>query len=90
MVTDTDDLLVRPATPDDRDAVAGLWRRTGLTTGYNDPHVDFDQARGGPASDILVAELAGAVVGPVMVGHDGHRGWLYEAVRCCRRAGPAE
>jgi ribosomal protein S18 acetylase RimI-like enzyme len=25
----------------------------------------------------LVARLAGTIVGAVMVGHDGHRGWFY-------------
>lgn len=72
-----DELVIGPATPDQRDAVAALWRRAGLTTPYNDPHADFDRARGGPASDVLVGTDAGGLVATVMVGHDGHRGWLY-------------
>ncbi|HEV2529444.1 MAG TPA: GNAT family acetyltransferase [Thermomicrobiales bacterium] len=72
-----DGLEIRPATVEDRAAVTALWHRTGLTRPYNDPDADFDRARCGPASDVLVGERAGAVVASVMVGHDGHRGWLY-------------
>ncbi len=70
-------LVIGPATADQGDAVAALWRRVGLTTSYNDPRTDFDRARGGPSSDVLVATVGDTVVASVMVGHDGHRGWLY-------------
>jgi ribosomal protein S18 acetylase RimI-like enzyme len=58
----------------DEAAVTALWRECGLTVPYNDPSVDFRFALGKFNSDVLVTEdLSGAV----MVGHDGHRGWLY-------------
>ena len=42
------------------------------------PVADFRFAKAGPCSDVLVAvDDAGEVAGSVMVGHDGHRGWLY-------------
>lgn len=68
---------ITPATAQDRDAVAALWRRCGLVVPYNDPGADFDFARGKASSDVLVGRLEGRVVASVMVGHDGHRGWLY-------------
>lgn len=72
------DLQLRSATPADEPALATLWQVCGLTTWYNDPGDDFRFAAGALHSDVLVATLAdGAVVGSVMVGHDGHRGWMY-------------
>lgn len=55
-----------------------LWWACGLVTSYNDPHADFRFARAGAGSEVLIAaDAGGRVVGSVMVGHDGHRGWLY-------------
>lgn len=71
------DLAIRPATSDDRDDLAELWTRCGLTMPYNDPGADLDFARGKPGSDVLVGTEGGRIVASVMVGHDGHRGWLY-------------
>lgn len=71
-------LPVRPACEKDEAAVVALWRACSLIAGGNDPHADFRFARAGAASEVLVAESEdGRVVGSVMVGHDGHRGWLY-------------
>jgi ribosomal protein S18 acetylase RimI-like enzyme len=71
-------LAVRPATAEDEPAVVALWRVCDLLAPYNDPAADFRFARAGLSSDVLVAEdETGALVGSVMVGHDGHRGWLY-------------
>ena len=44
----------------------------------NDPSEDFQFAISGTCSDVLVNEdESGRMDGSVMVGHDGHRGWLY-------------
>ncbi len=71
-------LAIGPAeAADEADAVA-LWRACGLVVAYNDPGADFRFARAGACSDVLLGRDAGGhVVGSVMVGHDGHRGWLY-------------
>lgn len=62
---------------DEAEAVA-LWRACGLVVAYNDPGADFRFAVAGACSDVLLGRDAGGrVVGSVMVGHDGHRGWLY-------------
>jgi ribosomal protein S18 acetylase RimI-like enzyme len=71
-------LNVRPATPDDERRVVELWQACELTVSYNDPDADFRFARAGACSDVLVGEdETGRILGSVMVGHDGHRGWLY-------------
>ena len=70
-------LTIRPATLAEQPALAALWAETGLTTSYNDPRLDFLRASNQPGSDVLVGLVADAVVASVMVGHDGHRGWLY-------------
>ncbi len=73
----------------DEAAVVSLWRAAGLVASYNDPVFDFRLARDGAASDVLVAREDGAIVGAVMVGHDGHRGWIYYLATLAerRRAG---
>jgi ribosomal protein S18 acetylase RimI-like enzyme len=79
-------VAVRSAAETDEEAVIALWRACNLTVSYNDPIADFRFACGKPASDVLVAVDAEAVIGSVMVGHDGHRGWLwYVAVDPARR-----
>jgi ribosomal protein S18 acetylase RimI-like enzyme len=71
-------LSVRPALPRDEDAIVALWRACGLVASYNDPAADLLFAKEGACSDVLVAEdETGGICGSVMVGHDGHRGWLY-------------
>jgi ribosomal protein S18 acetylase RimI-like enzyme len=67
---------IRGATAEDEVSVVALWKACGLTAPYNDPAADFRFALGKPSSDILVADDNG-VCGAIMVGHDGHRGWLY-------------
>lgn len=69
--------IIRSASSSDEDSVVRLWGQCGLTTDYNDPFVDFRFACEGAASAVLVALEGERVVGSVMVGHDGHRGWIY-------------
>lgn len=61
----------------DAAAVVALWRDCGLTRPWNDPHADFHRALATPTTAILVVREGGQVRGSVMVGHDGHRGWVY-------------
>jgi ribosomal protein S18 acetylase RimI-like enzyme len=68
---------IRAACEADENAVTALWHACNLTAPYNDPSSDFRFALGKASSDILVAAEGGEIVGSVMVGHDGHRGWLY-------------
>ncbi len=68
---------IRHAQPADRVDVVALWHACGLTTPWNDPHADFDRALHGATSTVLVGLVDDAIVASAMVGHDGHRGWLY-------------
>lgn len=61
----------------DREAVVGLWRDCGLTRPWNDPDADFDRAIGTHDSTVLMWGDESGVVASVMVGWDGHRGWVY-------------
>ena len=56
---------------------AALWAAAGLTRPWNDPVADARRALEGPASTIFAARCDGVLVGTVMAGHDGHRGWVY-------------
>ena len=61
----------------DAGEVIALWEACGLTRPWNDPAADFARAAAGPASAVLVRREGAALVASVMVGHDGHRGWVY-------------
>ncbi len=58
------------------EAVA-LWHESGLTRPWNDPHADLTRAVDSPCSTVLAAVEDGVLTGTAMVGHDGHRGWVY-------------
>ncbi len=73
----TDDIAIRPITDADVEAVVALWEACGLTRPWNDPRDDIARARGSMEAVILVADRDGVIVGSVMVGHDGHRAWVY-------------
>ncbi|MCC2981157.1 GNAT family acetyltransferase [Sphingomonas sp. IC4-52] len=78
---------IRAATSADEAAVTALWRACDLVVSHNDPAADFRFALAGPASMVLVGEEGGRIIGSVMVGHDGHRGWLYYLAAMPERQG---
>ena len=57
--------------------VITLWQACGLTRPWNDPAADIALARRRPNSTILIGREDDAIVATAMVGHDGHRGWVY-------------
>ena len=61
----------------DEDLVVALWVEAGLVRPWNDPSADFHRAVRGTTSAILGVKNADELIGSVMVGHDGHRGWVY-------------
>ena len=69
------------AIADIRDAdvatVIALWQACGLTRPWNDPTSDIALARREPHSTVLIGRDGDAIVATAMVGHDGHRGWVY-------------
>jgi ribosomal protein S18 acetylase RimI-like enzyme len=54
-----------------------LWIQTGLTRPWNDPLDDLRRALATPSSTVLGGIADGKLVATAMVGHDGHRGWVY-------------
>jgi ribosomal protein S18 acetylase RimI-like enzyme len=70
-------LSVTPIEENDIPDVIALWHRCGSTRPWNDPAGDIALARRGEHSTVLVGRHGGALVASVMVGHDGHRGWVY-------------
>jgi len=69
---------IRPAAAGEEDAVVAIWRAAGLLVNpLNDPHRDIAFARASGHGDVLVGIAEERIVAAVMVGHDGHRGWMY-------------
>ena len=68
---------IRALRDDDIDQVIAIWHAAGVARPWNDPLADIALARRGPHTTILVAREGASLVGSVMVGHDGHRGWVY-------------
>jgi ribosomal protein S18 acetylase RimI-like enzyme len=71
------ELHVTPITDADVEAVVALWQRCGLTRPWNDPASDIAFARRGANATILIGRAADTIIATAMVGHDGHRGWVY-------------
>ena len=70
-------LVIAPISDDDISAVVALWQDCGLTRPWNDPAADIALARRGDNSAVLIGRAGGAIVATAMVGHEGHRGWVY-------------
>ena len=69
--------MIEEARLDDRVAVIALWQACGLTRPWNDPDADFYRAVEWTGSAILVLREDDRISASVMVGFDGHRGWVY-------------
>ena len=68
---------VRELSAADRGAATALWAEAGLTRPWNDPGEDFDRALRGATSCVLGAFDHDGLAATVMIGEDGHRGWVY-------------
>ncbi|PCE13533.1 hypothetical protein AUC47_06875 [Microbacterium sp. SZ1] len=73
---------IRAFDPRDTEAVVALWEEAGLTRPWNDPRRDIERKLQVQPELFLVAFDDGdgtesRIVGTVMAGYDGHRGWLY-------------
>ena len=69
-------MQIRPFQAHDTENVIALWRDCDLTRPWNDPARDI-QRKVAMADDLfLVGTVAGHVVGTVMAGYEGHRGWI--------------
>lgn len=79
---------LRPCRDGDEAALVALWEACSLTRPWNPPERDIALLRRTGHGEILVAVDGQEILGSVMVGHDGHRGWVYYlAVAPSRRRG---
>jgi ribosomal protein S18 acetylase RimI-like enzyme len=70
-------LEIRAARNRDTEEIVALWRAANLTVPHNDPYEDIRFCRDSRHGEVLVGLLGGTIVASVLVGHDGHRGWIY-------------
>ena len=61
----------------DSEAVVQLWHDCGLYRPWNDPHKDIARKQSvSPELFWVGVDEQGAVMASIMVGYDGHRGWI--------------
>jgi ribosomal protein S18 acetylase RimI-like enzyme len=60
----------------DTDAVIDLWKLADLTHPNNDPSLDIKRKMNDSPWGFLVAMDGKTIIGSIMVGYDGHRGWI--------------
>jgi ribosomal protein S18 acetylase RimI-like enzyme len=77
VTTTVQTLAIAPIVDADVTDVIALWQACQLTRPWNDPAADIALARKGSNATLLVGRDNGAIVATVLVGHDGHRGWVY-------------
>ena len=69
-------MLIRPYQPTDEEEVITLWKACDLVKPQNDPRKDIARKRAVDPELLLVGTLDEKIVASVMVGYDGHRGWI--------------
>ncbi len=67
---------IRPFQLTDEDELITLWQSTGLATPQNDSKRDIQRKLKVDPDLFLVAIVKGRVIGSVMGGYEGHRGWV--------------
>jgi len=85
-ISKMDEVLIRIYDPADQEAVLRLWKRCGLVIPANDPVQDIARKFRFQKELFLVAVLRRKIVGTVMAGYEGRRGWInYLAVSPARQ-----
>ena len=71
-------MVIRNYETHDRTQVVSLWESVfPNSTGHNDPAAAIDRKIGCDDGLFFVAEADGKIIGTVLGGYDGHRGWIY-------------
>jgi ribosomal protein S18 acetylase RimI-like enzyme len=79
-------MQIRPFQDNDEPQVITLWQSAGLTRSWNDPRKDIDRKRSVQREWFLVGTQDDAIIASIMIGYDGHRGWVnYLAVAPAHR-----
>jgi ribosomal protein S18 acetylase RimI-like enzyme len=73
---------VRPVAASDVDAIVALWRVVFPEYGdparpHRDPRANVERKLAFGDGLFWLAKAGGRVVGTIMAGYDGHRGWIY-------------
>jgi ribosomal protein S18 acetylase RimI-like enzyme len=69
--------VIAPLAAGDTDDAVALWHASGLARPWNDAQADFVRALNGATSVVLGRRDGSRLVARVVVGDDGHRGWVY-------------
>jgi GNAT superfamily N-acetyltransferase len=82
-------LVISDLRPDEIAAAIAIWDKAGLLRPWNDPKASAELALRSADATILAARESDNLVATVMVGDDGHRGWVYylAVVKALRRGG---
>src|SRR4051794_40165549 len=67
---------LRPFEPADEAAVIALWENCDLIRPWNDPKKDIRRKLAVNPELFLVGIENGGLIATVMIGYDGHRGWI--------------
>jgi len=67
---------IRPFEDSDTDAVVSLWEACELTRPWNNPVTDIQRKQKLNDELFVVAYDGSRLVGSVMAGYEGHRGWI--------------
>ena len=70
------EIIIRNFKFTDQKDVINLWNLCGLIVPSNNPEKDIELKMKFQPELFFVAESGGKVIGTVMTGYDGHRGWL--------------
>ena len=69
-------LTFRQYQDSDQTNLIELWTECGLVVAWNDPSKDIRRKLDIQPELLIVAEAQGKIVGSVMIGYEGHRGWI--------------
>jgi len=69
-------MIIRAFDRADTDAVVKVWNDCGLTRAHNNPRLDIERKLSVQPELFLVGTVDDAVMGSIMAGYDGHRGWV--------------
>ena len=67
---------IRPFQAEDKDDIVKLWKDCDLVVPWNDPIRDINTKIQFQPDLFLVGELNNKVIASVMIGYEGHRGWI--------------
>lgn len=68
-------VIIRSYIESDHEDIIALWEHCGLIRSWNDPAIDIFRKTSQNDQLFIVAIKDGQLIGSVMGGYDGHRGW---------------